>query len=291
MREAKAAPKRIAIAYHPKLAEAPYKAAEVCQALQEQHFNAYECGSLYDEAFRERIKAGEFDLMIALGGDGTMLRAGHLCAPLNIPIMGINVGHFGFLAELHNDQWRPMLPRLLAGAFRLEERFMLRAEHYSQGQKMGEWDVINEVAVCRGKYVRPIHLKASVDSYPLSNYVADGLIAATPTGSTAYALAVGGPIMPPELRNILIVPVAPHLSVDRAIILAEGACVTIEVHTSHEAVLSVDGQEPVLMQDGDSVRASAGEHTILFVRFQDPGYFYRDLTSYMVQNPSASKTL
>lgn len=288
MRDANFVPQRIAVAYHPRLPDAPARADEVCQALLEQGFTAFECGSLYDEAFRARVGGGEFDLMIALGGDGTMLRAGHLCAPLGIPIMGINVGHFGFLVELRNQQWRELLPRLLTGKFRLEERFMLRAEHTRQGETLGRWDVINEVVVCRGKYVRPIHLKASVDNYLLATYVADGLIAATPTGSTAYALAVGGPIMPPELRNILIVPVAPHLSVDRAIILAEGAYVTIEVHTSHEAVLSVDGQAPILMQDGDSVRASAGDHTVLFVRFQDPGYFYRDLTSYMVQNPSTS---
>ena len=92
--------------------------------------------------------------------------------------------------------------------------------------------------------------------------------------------------MPPELRNILIIPVAPHLSVDRAIILSEGARVTITVHTNHEAVLSVDGQPPIVMLDGDTVNTSAGDHPASFIRFQDAGYFYRNLTLYMEQNPT-----
>jgi NAD+ kinase len=111
------------------------------------------------------------------------------------------------------------------------------------------------------------------------------LIASTPTGSTAYALAAGGPIVPPELRNILIIPVAPHLSMDRAIILSEGATIAMTVHTTHEAVMSVDGRDPVLMVDGDSVQVTAHELTVHFVRFQDPGYFYRNITAYMEQNP------
>lgn len=142
------------------------------------------------------------------------------------------------------------------------------------------------MVVSRGKIMRPVILDASVDGRFLTTYVADGLIASTPTGSTAYALAAGGPILPPELRNILLVAVAPHLSIDRAIVLAEGSSVSIIVHTDHEAVLSVDGQLPVDLVSGDRVEARAGKHTTLFVRFQDPGYFYRNLTPHMYNNPS-----
>jgi NAD+ kinase len=119
--------------------------------------------------------------------------------------------------------------------------------------------------------------------------VADGLIAATPTGSTAYALAAGGPILPPELRTILLIPVAPHLSVDRAIILAEGSSVSLEVRTDHHAVISVDGQNPVDMKEGDRVQVFASDHSVSFIRFQDPGYFYRNLTAHMEKNPSTVK--
>jgi len=242
-------------------------------------------GTFQDPALMKRIEAGEFDILIALGGDGTMLHAGGVAAPLCLPVLGINRGHFGFLTEIQHSKWRTMLPRLMKGAFRLEERMMLRAEHIRDGKSLGVWHVINEVVVCRGQFVRPIQIEVQVDGTWLARFVADGLLASTPTGSTAYALAAGGPILPPELRNILIVPVAPHLSMDRAIILSEGSGVKMIVHTNHEAVMSVDGRLPIPMLEGDSVLVTANDLTVHFVRFQDPGYFYRNITAYMEQSP------
>jgi NAD+ kinase len=279
-------PDRIAVAYHPNLPKAEVVAGEVCKFLKQSAITTSVCSSLYDTGLRDQLGQGGYDLLIALGGDGTMLRAGRLCAPLNVPVLGINAGNFGFLTELQCDNWVDSLSLLLKGNFRIEHRMMLRAEHWRKDQCLDGWDVLNEVVVARGKYIRPVLLRASVDGYRLASYMADGLIASTPTGSTAYALAVGGPILPPELRNILIIPVAPHLSIDRAVILPEGVRVTIEVVTSHEAVLSVDGHPPVLMKDGDAVAAFTGEHTVSYVRFQDPSYFYRNLTSYMERNPT-----
>ena len=145
-----------------------------------------------------------------------MLRAGHLAGPANVPLLGINMGRFGFLTEILTNQWNEILPRLLTGDYRLETRMMLRAEQWRGDERIGAWDVLNEVAVGRGLMMRPVRLTATVDGRFLTTYVADVLIAATPTGSTAYALAAGGPILPPELRNILLIPVAPHLSLDRA---------------------------------------------------------------------------
>lgn len=276
----------IAIVAHPQVPEAAHESIQICDFLNERGLQA-DHGLLYDEKLRRRVKAGEFDLVIALGGDGTMLRAGHLCGPLNIPILGINLGHFGFLMEVRQDQWHNFLPRLLEGDYWLERRMMLTAEQWRAGELLGTWEVLNEVVVSRGQIVRPVHLITYVDGRYLTTYVADALIAATATGSTAYALAAGGPILPPELRNMLLVPVAPHLSIDRAIVLAEGSSVGITVQTDHQAVLSVDGQVPIGLADGDRVDARASEHTVQFVRFQDPGYFYRNLTPHMEQNPSA----
>ncbi len=241
---------------------------------------------LYDEALAAEIKAGAFDLLIALGGDGTMLRAGHICGPSGVPVLGINLGHFGFLMEFQYAQWQTILPRLLTGDYWLERRMMICAEHIHAGKTVGRWDVLNEVVVGRGQMVRPVHLSADVDGRYLTTYVADALIAATPTGSTAYALAAGGPILPPELRNILLVAVAPHLSIDRAIVLAEGSSVKITAQSDNQAVVSLDGQTPIVLEDGDEVTARSSDHTVSFVRFQDPGYFYRNLTPHMNQNPS-----
>jgi NAD+ kinase len=279
---------RIAVSYHPSIPEAAKEARDVFDYLKDRQVKELTCLSLYDDNLRKSLQSGDYDFLIALGGDGTMLRAGRLCAPLNVPVLGINAGHFGFLTELSRDEWRVQLPLLLEGRYRLENRMMLRSELWRGENMLEAWDVLNEVVVCRGQFVRPIQLAASVDGFLMNLYVADGLIAATPTGSTAYALAAGGPIMPPELDNILIIPVAPHLSMDRAIILSQGVKVSISVQTSHEAVLSVDGRPPVMLMNDDTVVSFAGEHRASFVRFKDQSYFYRNITRYMEQNPSAS---
>jgi NAD+ kinase len=278
-------PQSIAIAYHSQLAAAASEASQIT-AFLEAHGVHSASGTFENPELCQRIQSCEFELLIALGGDGTMLRAGRLCASLNIPVMGINLGHFGFLYETQRLSWRDDLAALLQGKYWLEKRMLLHASLFHQDQMLGEWDVLNDVVVCRGMIVRPVKLTAYVDGTLMATYIADGLIASTATGSTAYALAVGGPILPPELRNIMIIPVAPHLSVNRAIILAEGVSVSITVNTTHQAAVSIDGQAPISMLDGDYVLVTANDHTLNFVRFQDPGYFYRNLTAHMEHNPS-----
>ena len=204
-----------------------------------------------------------------------------------MPILAINFGRFGFLIEVGREQWRETLPKLFNGNFWYEQRMMLRTEQWRRDSKLGEWDVLNEVFVGRGELVRPVHLVTSLDGDYLTTYVADGLIVASATGSTAYALAAGGPILPPELRNLLLIAVAPHLSVDRAIVVAEGATINIVVRTGHEAVLNVDGRPSVILEDGDRVTVRASDYNVRLLRFQDPAYFYQQLFRFMDQNPSA----
>jgi len=260
----------------------------VAAYLQKEGIQPMYGGLLEDPALAQVIASSHLDALIALGGDGSILTASHLCAEAGVPILGINMGSVGFLMELQRSDWRDYMPRLLAGDYRSEKRMLLCARHFRAEQQLGEWEVVNEVVVCRGQMVKPIRLQASVDGYPMASYVADGLIAATPTGSTAYALAAGGAILPPGLRNILVVAVAPHLSMDRAIILAEGSSVTITVNTSHQAVLSADGHAPVTLENNDQVRVEASQRNITFIRFHDPGHFYRNLNRYMENNPSSS---
>jgi NAD+ kinase len=240
-------------------------------------------GSLYDETLRKQVRRGEFDLLIMAGGDGSLLRAGNLCAASNVPILGVNLGRIGFLIQVEKEEWREYFDKLLKGEAWIEKRMMLHAEHIRSGEVLGSWDALNEVVVGRGQILRPVRLSASVDGRHLTSYVADGLIASTATGSTAYALAAGGPILPPELRNILLVPIAPHLSVDRAVVLAEGAIVSIENH-GENAVLSVDGQPSITLMEDDRVDVRSADVTAQFVRFGDPGYFYRNLTAHMNEN-------
>ncbi|MGH2581442.1 MAG: NAD(+)/NADH kinase [Anaerolineales bacterium] len=244
-------------------------------------------GYLRDENLKKRLGEKEFDLVIALGGDGTVLRVGHLCAPIGVPLLAINQGHFGFLIEVEPDDWQALLPRLASGEYWFEERMLIHVELWRDGKRSGEWEALNEAMVGRGRMARPVHLDAILDGHSLTTYVADGLIISTATGSTAYALAVGGPILPPQLRNILLVPVAAHLSMDRAIVLDEGAIIRVEFKRGEECVLSVDGQQSSELKIGDWVEARASQHNLRFLRFQEPNYFYRRLLTIMDNNPSA----
>jgi NAD+ kinase len=274
-------PKRPVVVSYPKMPEAFAESDLIVKFLGEKGLEAPQ-GSLYDEDLRKRVKQGEFDMLIAVGGDGTVLRAGHLCAPCGVPILGINLGRLGFLIQIQRNEWREMLQRLLQGEAWIEHRMMLSAEHIRAGERLGSWHALNEAVISRGLNLRPVRLAASVDGRLLTTYVCDGLIAATPTGSTAYALAAGGPILPPDLRNILIVPIAPHLSVDRAVVLSEGSSVSIIVK-SDNSVVSVDGQPPSSLDEEDHVDVRAAEYAAQFVRFGDPGYFYRNLNAHMNQ--------
>jgi NAD+ kinase len=276
---------KIAIIGAPSLPDTEKEAAAISAYLDQKGLYT-QFGFMYDEAIYRSVKQGEFDLLIVLGGDGTMLRAGHLGGPSGVPILGINLGRFGFLTEIAKPDWAVYLPRLLDGDYWLEKRMMLEAEQYHDNILLGKWEILNEIVISRGQINHPIQITANVDGRFLTTYVADALIAATPTGSTAYALAAGGPILPPELRNILLVPVAPHLSLDRALVLAEGSSVSISVDMNHQAVFSIDGQEPIVLNCEDRVDVHASPHVVKFIRFQDPGYFYRNLTPHMSQNPS-----
>jgi NAD+ kinase len=172
----------------------------------------------------------------------------------------------------------------MKGDYTIEERMMLTATLIRDGKSLENWQVINDAVVCRGRSVRPIEIEAKVGEYEVARYFADGLITSTPTGSTAYALAAGGPILPPNLRNFLIIPVAPHRSLERAIILPEDSKVTLTVRTSHEAVLSVDGQTPSAVENGDQVTVRVSENTAKFIQFHDPGTYYHKLLKGLSNN-------
>jgi NAD+ kinase len=178
---------------------------------------------------------------------------------------------------------------VLAGRYWIESRMMLHVKQERSGRSLGDWDVINECAITRAGGMKIVRLETAVDGQPLTTYAADGLITATPTGSTAYALAAGGPILPPELRNILLIPVAPHLSVERAIVLPDGAEVVIRVHTESPAVLSCDGQHHEAVLDHDRVIIRSSDLSTRLVRAQGRGYFYRNIAARLNRNPQSGE--
>ena len=279
---------RIALAVHPQNQAAYQQAEQISAYLDEQGLKTL-LGTMDDQDFREQVGSGSQDLLIALGGDGTMLRAGHLSAPASTPILGINLGNYGFLTEISQQDWQGALIRVLDGDYWLENRMMLRTVLIRGGKTIGEWNALNDAVISRGETIRPVRLGIFVNTRHLSTIVADAIIASTATGSTAYAMAAGGPILSPELRNILLVPVAPHLSIEQSLVLAESVVVSIQVGTSHQAVISIDGQPTIELETDDQIEITSSKDGVCFIRFQDPGYFYRNLIPYMDQNPVIKK--
>ena len=279
-------PKRIAVTWHPSLEEAHAMSAEIVSVLKERSVEWAESFSLNDQKFRKALRDGQFDLMIALGGDGTMLRAGKLGAPVNVPVMGVNLGHFGFLVETQRNEWRERIDDLLSGRWETDKRMMIRAEHFRGEKKLHTWEVLNDIVLARALSIRPVHLIVHVNDIELAEYVADGLILSTATGSTSYSQSVGGPILRPDMRNMLLTPISPNLCVDRCLVLPDTDLVTFILGGSVEALISPDGYEGAELEFGDRILARASEHSALFVRFQDKGVFYRNITRYMQRNPT-----
>ena len=267
--------KRCGLLHHPKLPASPGLAEEMAHYLEERGASPWLCSAWDEEEVARHV--GDLDLLITLGGDGTILRAARMAAEHSVPILGLNLGRVGFLAEMEVEDWPEKLQRVLMGEYWLEERVMLRAELWRGGNVLGDFEALNDVVIGRAAFARVVRLATYIDGSYLTVYTADGLIVATATGSTAYALAAGGPILPPELRNILLIPVASYLSLDRAIVLSEGAKVEIEVSTDHRAILTIDGQIHMEVDDADRVAVGASPHHCRFVRLQDRGYFYRNL--------------
>jgi NAD+ kinase len=266
--------KTIGILYNPRPERALPLAGVIALWLKQQGLEA-KIATTYQASGSSFLQ--EADLLVTLGGDGSILRVARAAAPYGAPILGINLGRVGFLTEAEPDTWKAVLTRALVGDYWVEERMMLQVAASRGDAELARAEALNDVVIGRGEQARVVHLRAEVDGGFLASYAADGLIVATPTGSTAYALAAGGPILPPELRNIVLVPVAPHLSMERPVVLSEGATVRIFVTGRRPAVLAVDGEVKAELVDSDEVTVGASLHTARFARVQEQTYFYKSL--------------
>ena len=217
-----------------------------------------------DSAALAREVAG-VEVAIVFGGDGTMLRAARAFSPLGIPILGVNLGRLGFLAGGSIDELDGLLAEIAAGRFSCEERTLLEARVARTGAPDLEVLALNDVVVARGKEVRSIHIDVKIDGAPFTVYWADGLIVATATGSTAYGMSVGGPLIIPSSRAIMIVPIAPHLSFPNAVVLDVDQTIALEV-LDEPARLSLDGQEEHDLRVGDRVEVRRAQPVARFVR-------------------------
>ena len=214
------------------------------------------------------------DLAVALGGDGTMLRAVDLVAGHDTPVLGVNLGRLGYLTDVEVPALPTALGRFLDGNYVVEDRTMLTlGVSCDQGPPGGEHLALNEAVLEKAQPGHTVHLAVSIDGRPFISYVADGLIVATPTGSTAYSFSAGGPIVSPRQDALLLTPVAPHTPFSRTLVLHRDEPVRVEVLDHRGATLSVDGRELGRLGEGDAVVVAVAPFPAHFVRFE-PRDFY-----------------
>lgn len=224
----------------------------------------------------EEVDPNDIGLVLSIGGDGTMLRAVALLRGRSIPILGVNAGLLGYLSEVEPDQLVPALERFVSGDHVLEYRMMLDVlvRRKSGGEEIHR--ALNEASLEKTRSGQTVRLAVSIDGVPFTTYQADGLLVATPTGSTAYSLSARGPIVSPTHRALIVTPLAPHMLFDRSLVLDPSEYVDVEVTGSRPAELAVDGQEVCVLEEGDSISCRASSDRAVLVRLE-PRSFHQVL--------------
>lgn len=268
--------KRVGILYHPMIKTAGSLAEELKDFLSGKGVVAWTCSAWEGE--RAKAQLDNTDLILTVGGDGTILRAAQVAVPQQIPITGVNLGRLGFMTELSPAEAREGLATLLRGGGWLDERTMLEAELKAGGKGPPlNFFALNDVVVARGMVARIVYLSVSVDGEPLATYRGDGVILATATGSTGYALAAGGPILYPRASDFLLLPIAPHLGPAYPMVLPAAALVGLRLTTTHQATLSVDGHINLPLDSDSVVNVRRSADSARFLRVHPEAGFYRTL--------------
>jgi len=266
--------KRVGILYHPKVERSERFARDIEVFLQGKGIQCW-VHSSWDEGEAGSSLSG-CDLVISVGGDGTILRAARIIFPLEIPIVGVNFGNLGFMTELEAEDARDRLVEIIGGAGWIEQRAVLQAVVMSSGNK---YHALNDVVVGRGRFLRLVNVEVAIDGKAFTTYRADAVIIATATGSTGYSMAANGPILYPESRDILMKAVCPHLNMDKAIVLAPSTKITLRAFTNHDAMISMDGQVEEQLKSGDAVEVCLAQPTVRFLRLRSRDSFYQTLVS------------
>ena len=264
--------KRIGFAFNPTKPEAVElrdRAIAWCTA------HGAESWSAESQATDELIQGlSNSEALVVLGGDGTFLRAARALAKVDVPVLGINSGRIGFLSKVEPEGLEPTLENLLAENFEIEPRMMLeavlsRGAHPDSSNVSGRFAALNDAAIVRGAEARVLHLEVAVDGSHLATYVADGVIVATPTGSTAYSFSAGGPILDPTARNLIVTPVAAYLSSIRSVVVGPQHVVRVSLVDGAPGIVSIDGRDDYPIEVGDSVEVRAMDRPMRFI--EPPG--------------------
>jgi len=267
--------KKVGILYHPMIKAAYTLAKELGNFLSSKGVSVWLCSAWEGEQARTQV-AGT-DLVVTVGGDGTILRAAQAAVPGLIPITGINLGKLGFMTELNVDEVRDKLGALLQGEGWIDERAMLEAELSATDKEPSVFYALNDVVVARGAVARMVYVEASIDGQRLSTYRSDGVILATATGSTGYSLAAGGPILHPQAKEFLLLPILPHLSLSYPLVLPAMAVVTLRINTVHQATLSIDGHINLPLTSGATITVRRSSNIGRFLRIHPENSFYSSL--------------
>jgi len=214
------------------------------------------------------------DLAIVAGGDGTLLSVARDATPLGIPILGINLGSLGFLTELQPDEVFTELEAVLDGKFDIEERQALRVRHMRKGKVQQEYALLNDAVIGKSALARMITIELRIDRERVATYTADGLIISTPTGSTAYNLSAGGPILAPSMKAFVITPICPHTMTYRPLVVPASVLIEASLLPTGEAVyLTLDGQIGIPLENNDSLVVDMHPSAVRLVRVADRGFF------------------
>jgi len=261
--------RQIALVVHPFGSEAAELAVRARAWWEERGYVVVDLGG---ESTRGARSHETFDFAVSLGGDGTMLRTAQFTIGRDIPLLGVNLGSLGYLAQVEPTAMEAAFARLIAGAYEVEERMVLEVAVLRPGGDEVTAFGLNEAGVVKTTPGRTIRLDVAIAGHPFLSYVADGIIVVTPTGSTGYNLSLRGPIVSPQLRLLLVTPISPHMLFDRSLVLDPAEVVRIEPRDSPAAILVVDGSSIVGVGAGDVVEVSGSRQTAHVVRFEPPRF-------------------
>jgi NAD+ kinase len=273
---------RIGFAYNPTIEATVELAARASGWCRRRDIGEWQAQSGDLDTLREKLPAT--DVLVVLGGDGTFLRAARAVAEVDVPLLGVNLGKVGFLSKVEAADLESVLEHILAGQYTIDERMGLEGRILPGGTE-GEHErhfALNDIVIARGSLARVCRLDVSIDATHLATFIADGLVVASPTGSTGYSFSAGGPILDPISRNLVVTPIAAYLSAIRSVVVSPQQVVRCRVVDAHEALVSVDGREDLPIAVGDVVEVRAMERPIRLLEPQGAQPFW-DLLRHKVE--------
>ena len=226
------------------------------------------------DGYQDAQLSNKADVLLVLGGDGTMLNAARLAAERSIPILGVNMGGLGFLTEVRLENLYPSLERVFANDYVLDERLMLRTHIHRDGETIAQGVVLNDVVISKGTLARMIELRIEIEGRFVTNLRSDGLIVSSPTGSTAYSLSAGGPSIDPAVQSLSLTPVCPHTLTHRPLIVPGKDKIDLTLTSKDDgAMATLDGQVGVPITQGDTVTIQTSENRTRLIRFPESNYY------------------